>query len=743
MNFQKVQNLLRSKRIAPLIDMVIPSSVTGVVRCPFCGQASFHVQQHPEGVGEWQHCFKCNRQGTPLTIAAEILGQNIAGAAQHLLESQGVRPPEELITEIVKREDDELQIWLFWQNSRRSLPYPSSAQVALLMKLGWAASERLLGKAALRGPGNYIGLCTKDEVHSVSALQFKRVVGDGLVLPYFSHVNQLVSLQLVTTTQQLLSVRNSNSLGFAFYSRDTFNQSHNVYLSSLTRLVGMLHTQADVQGVATLPIAAWQDTGTPISPYQGSSLIGHSVVLLEPTLTPSVVQLAIDYDAKICFLPHQTGDQFDLRRPTAADLASWCSATSVRSVLTDAARAALPLAAAVKVWRAKATQADIRLLLQASASYPDDVKSTICRLLSSSRRKIYYNQDTQNSPVIIETSNNPLSLVERNAAVYTQDGRKVFPGIVRVIGIVDRNGDPEYVGNVTTAEQTIPFKVRKSDLTYSWFYAFLSQKSVLSRHLRQVSIADRVSAEHLLSLAVHRKVPTCHVGVDKIGWDGKGFQYSKMRIENGRVTTTPYFLVEDNVGGPDFATVKTIRDMRSIYCQNSETAAQAWAWLTAISAIITAPAVGLQPISLIIESDKCTAELRCLLQQFRCRIRTKRFSSPSWFYYREVAGDKQRQYKMSPWMVCLQRNLSAQVNARSNAYRLSCNRLLPHAAELQNMLMPVMYYLQYFTANKPDKEFSDWQSWHSFSVRHIGKCFVSLQNPALQRKCRYMHLQHS
>jgi hypothetical protein len=741
MSFQKVQNLLRSGRIAPFLDIALPASVAGVVRCPFCGQNGFHVQQHPEGVGEWQHCFKCNRQGTPLTIAAELLGQNIAETVRHLLDAQGATSTPATIAEVVQREESELQVTFFWQAARNALTRPELDHVVVLQRLGWAAAERLLGSVALRGPGQHIGLCQASEAAAVG-LKLKRSAGGTVVVPYFSHLDQLLSLQLITPTQQLLSVRHRNNLGFAFYRKSAFHSAHRVYISSLLRVVGMLHVQADVRGERDIPVAAWQDSGTPIPPYHTSNLIGHSVVMLEPTLTPSVVQLAMEHDAKIYFLPHRSDNQFDLLQPAAADLANWCTKQKVSGLLQEIAQSALPLPAAIKVWRKQATQADISLLLRAAAGYPEEVRTTICKLLASPARKIYYNTESQQSPIIIETTSNPVALVEKNQTICTLTGSKVFPGIIRVDNIVDRAGDPEYRGQIITTDSTIDFIVRKSELTYSWFYTYLNQKSIITRHLKQISVADRVSAEHLLSLAIQQKAPVCYAGFSKLGWDGEGFQYAKMRIEAGRVTSTPSFLIVDSPGGPSYSAVKPLRDIHYIYQQNSDTAAQAWAWALAISAIATAPVVGLPPIGLILEDVKFTPELRAVMQQFGCRIRAKSLAEPSWFYYRETAATKKRQYKLTPWMVCLQHRLSGHVDKRSNAYRLSCDKLATQAAALRNMLMPVMQYLKYFTKHPPSKEFADWQSWHAFSVRNFGKCFASLNNAAIARKFRFLRLQH-
>jgi len=741
MNFQKVQALLRSKQIAPFIDIAMPDSASGIVRCPFCGQISFHIQQHPSGEGEWQHCSKCNRQGTPLTIAAELLHRSVAEAASYLLESQGVVSSPEVIARIVHQEETELDILRFWLDSHQNVHCPSPLQIDVLCRLNWASAQRLFGRVAFRGPGLHIGLCSAEVAASKLDLRLKKRENAGVVVPYFSPLRQLVGLQVITNQEQVFSRRNNQAMGFAYYSKEVFESSHVVYLSSLLRLVGMLYTQAALQGLESLPLAAWRDEGLPLHACHTASLVGHSVVLLEPTLTPSVVQLAMECDAKLYFVPHRADDQLNLLRPTSPDLRNWAQSGRVSGVLADCHKSALSLGAAVRVWKSKATQADIGLLLQAAGPYPEEVQHTIHRLLSASSHKIYYNPKTQRPPVIIDTGTSTISLIEKNNAVHTADGKKVFPGIIRLGGIVDREGDAEYIGNISTGEQLIPFRVRKSDLTYSWFYAYLENKSVIARSTKHVSLCDRVSADHLLSLAIHQNPPKLYTGVSRIGWDGKGFQYARMRIESGNVSLTPSFLVEETSGGPDFTNVRPPQDFHYVYHQKTELAAQAWAWVTVLSAIITAPVYGLPPLGIVLENVKFNVELSHVLRQFCIRIRTNKFHDPCWFYYKGATNKKQRQHQIGPWLLYLQDNLSKQADDRTSAYRLRADKLVDNAAKLQHMLMPVMYYLRYFTKNRPTKVPQNWHDWNAFTTRNIGKCFSVVDNSSVSRRSKHYRLR--
>jgi len=743
MNLLKLNQTFSTERVFPLLDFPsVSDSIVGGC-CPFCGSTDWSVQQDPVSLDQWQHCPQCNRYGSPLAMASHALSLSLDDTLQHLVDRISPDSSESELNQYLEIEKRRSLFSRLWIESQQHTMIPTQAHVQLMCMMGWSSSSHFDGTKALNGPGQLFGFNICKNFVDLGISKLLRKTDECLVVPYFSGPQKIEGLRIITARHsEFLTVHPPSKLhtdpevkGLAFYNYARQAIRDTVVVTSMLRPAGMLHIRNFSMSTQRLPVVAWNNDGKPHMHLPWSFLSGLSLILWEGKITAGVVQQAINHDALISYTPLTAFEGGSALLGPSPSTKNWINNKTPQTRVADIIRKAMPLNDVLRKWKSNATDAEVRTLLAEAETFPRDVFNRISRF--TSKINIRTHRVPSDIRCEVKAGSDSIVLVERDQKVYDAKGKLRFPAIVRVTHVVtNKTADVHYSGSVITHYGNIPFNVPALEMTSMWFYDLLCTKQAhVVDYSGRLNRMDLLDADTLIKLSFLKHKPIFCKAAEKVGWDGEGFQFAHLRIENGKVTRTPACMVYDKGVGPDTGSLSLTVHSKTVFNRNTRTAELCWNAAVALSAVASSPMVGLLPLPVLVGRDVYDSHMTALFRGLNVRHTKAKEWDHNWFFrYKPMVSS--RASIVPAWSVVSTPEVTETAVARSPGYLIKSNHIKEFDNTVDSLSYMVLHYLRHVSAIKLHAVTMDWEQWHRFTVQQMRKCFFYVQSDVFNKRTR-------
>ena len=208
-----------------------------------------------------------------------------------------------------------------------------------------------------------------------------------------------------------------------------------------------------------------------------------------------------------------------------------------------------------------------------------------------------------------------MTVIERDGKWYNLKNKEILPGIVRVTHLVVRpDGSKDYAGFFQAGGSKFEFQVAAKEASMNWLKEFILANGV---YIDRISISTRSEKKqgkttkfNPFEAAMRIVQPEVVKGLDRIGWDGEGFQLRNARLVDGTFRQNPEFKLPADAPGPRRDHCKLTAAVKGALQKEGPEMEVVWALATALCAQITAPAVGLPAFPIYIHRNVTRRELK-------------------------------------------------------------------------------------------------------------------------------------
>lgn len=586
-------------RIAPHIGMSTATKYGMHIECPYCSTINFTVYQNNSNLEEWYYCSHCKRSGRVISMAAERLGVSEIDAIQILTNKLEQKVSQKSITEYLHVADLKEAYKKFWNLARHRLLNPDEHEVKYLRHLGWQLRSSMSNERFFEGPAKLYGVASMKD--------FKRITGyipkgsryrpACVVVPLYQtpkYLSDFIFFTPIGTFYTNSHVNNSfvkGDSGFAgIQFLDDF-QSDTVVITPMIQNMMQMNMRHFATSLNPLPMLGYYQHDSYRNQKQWTIIEDREIVIWQKTPTPITIHQAMLSNAKMSFVgPFEK----NLEKDEQGTWKKWIKREPTVDIWKKILLHARNYEHATKNWARVATDKQKVTLLRACENYnsevADFVRRVVCPKVSSSVGRRVRVKRTK--------SDNYTVLVEKNGKWYDRNGRLRFPGTVRVKKIILRpSGKREYAGEITVGSKTIEFYTESDQVGLGWIKKKCLESNILIVDNQYIDKSQTQSLDKInpFDAAMRLEEPEVVIGLEKIGWDGYGFQFKNSKIVNGVFVENRKFELPESTPGPDQICCRLRAEVLTALNQDTAEMEIAWAFAAAICAQITLPAVGVIP----------------------------------------------------------------------------------------------------------------------------------------------------
>jgi len=632
-----IHSLITYSAIAPYIGLEPTAKYSVTAACPYCGAQAWAVHQDSRNLEEWHYCSQCKVTGSVIAMAADRLEMTEIEAMTYL--SGQLRSPlsaEDLSTYQAAKVTA-TRYRRVWEQAHVNMLKPSRAQVGFLKHLNWRPTQ-MSTEQLIDGPAQLFGL--------MEPRQARRLLGDVsqkfngtrkrlrmkeplVVVPYHNTPTRVEGMDLISPSQSLnLRATDYNAYqataGFAGLPLLIPNPSATVIVTSMITNVMQLQMRHFGSNIHALPIVGWRQPlipkgvgyKTPPPRRKWSSLGGRKVVLWERHPTAAIVHQAIMENANLSFIGPTTSRQGP-REVGGTRWRKWVCHDPAIDIWRRVVRSSRPYEQALKSWVKRATPGEQLELLRDAELYDEGTAKFVRKLMKpdlagSIARKVVV--PTGSSALPTERPNTWMTVIERDGKWYNLKNKEILPGIVRVTHIVVRpGGQKDYAGFFQAGDDKFEFQVPAAAADLAWMKEFITANGI---YVDRISVSTRAektrnpSNFNPFEAAMRIVQPSVLRGLERIGWDGEGFQLRQARLIDGKFRQNPEFKLPGDAPGPRRDHCKMTEAVKIALQKEGPEMEVVWATAAALCAQITAPAVGLPGFPIYIYRNVARAELK-------------------------------------------------------------------------------------------------------------------------------------
>ena len=521
--------------------------------CPLCREDRLSIYQDTTSGGEWHYCFSCKSCGDMVELAAAKWGTTPYQAVNRLA-MEGVSvlrdnvSDQEVTTRLEWQANFRSKLQEFWKRAQLKLVKDTSSSIATIRKR-LVLPDNMSRERMMSGPARLFGACSTHEAFKLFGLARQRALfrgrgwKDTLVVPYFGAPGMINALFFVgrygdNDDRVLKLIPGCNEIGLA--GLEGMIEDPTSYAIAVTDPVLLLRMQMRNfnTSLRPLPMVAWQP-GKRGTFRSWSALNGRQLILWDMDLKAETIQQCYNTEAHLVVEgPQLTTDQHVghyLRKNQPLDL------------VARLCRKAKPWREALRKWLKTAPEKKaIDLLAQLGTidiALGEEAKACVPK---SSALRGHSQLQIRRAKV------GNVWVVERGGKWYVEKNgneKMLLNGILRITKLVLHEEHlTEYRGTLVIGDKRLPVEFNENWLRNKGLLGLLKKIAWDEAGMRlQSSYTNQLSLPEVAE-AFHR--PEVVDGVDRIGWDGRGFQFKSFRVEGGSYRSTDPDLLQSDCPGP-------------------------------------------------------------------------------------------------------------------------------------------------------------------------------------------------
>lgn len=746
MSLLDVHAKLQFQVLAPLLGLAPTAKYTVNAKCPYCGAHGWSIYQDNRNLEEWHYCSQCKVSGSILAMAAEHLGVPEAEVLDVLLAQLNVSisPADRRAFEISR--DYRRRFQAAWAEARENMKYIRQPQYQYLHNMGWQRPATMGLERFLEGPCQLFGMLTPEAANEYLRHTFAKTHPMMAVVPYFRTPTDIGGFSCFPKHREVfVTCPNNNTegylageIGFAGLPLLSQLQSQHLIVTSMLSPMIMLQMKNFNGSKIPLPILAARYGYGVSQEKQWSSLSGRNLILWERKPTAAMLHQAMMTNAAITFLgpgsnrPH-------LKESVGTRWWKWVHHEPALDTVTKLIRNARPYERALDNWGRSASWEEKAELLKEAEQYATIVYDLVYRTLKPGVKSEFGRRITVPTLPVSPGSDHLVGytvVVERNGCWTNRSGHIRLAGILRVEHLIVRENCREYVGYLQVGEKRIDFRVPVNKANWAYLSELAIENGVLLRSEQYGNQHNNNRSENFcpFEAACRFEPPKVVRGLERIGWDGDGFQFQNARLANGVFRQIPDFMFATNVPGPRQSQCRLTDDVCESLSRDSDEMEATWALAIAVAAQVTAPCVKLPIYGIWIQRPSIDLGLSMLYNRMEIRRGDYKNWPHNWPRRLDEINNVQR-YDSTGFFVL------ATPKPRKSAIRDVVvvdlqtielqPRLFSHSAD-----KIVLNYLRHFTQLPAQKE-KDWKTWLKFTGHHFREVFPFASqeriNAAIQR----------
>lgn len=584
-------------RIAPYIGMSTTAKYGMRIECPYCGTRKFSVYQNNSNLEEWYYCSQCKASGRVISMAAERLDLSELEAIEYLSQKLENKIDEASVNDYVKSVSIRESYKKFWDFARKRMFNPTEEEIRYIKHLGWQPRTHMSHERTLNGPAKLYGLASIKDLHRITGYKPR---GSSLkatcaVIPLFQTPDYLSDFIFYTTkgifytnSQAYTSVLKGDS-GFAGIQFLNEFQSDTLVITPMIRNMIQMNMRHFSSNLNPLPMLGYYQPNTFNNQKQWTLIEDRELIIWEKSPSAVTLHQAMLSNAKMSFVgPFQK----NLDKEENNRWKKWIRVTPAIDIWKQIKLHARNYEHATKNWARIATDKQKVSLLKEAENYNSEVasfvRSVVCPKIASSVGKRIRVKRT--------SSGNYTILVEKNGKWYDRKGRLRFPGIVRVSHVVLRpSGQKEYIGKVVIKEKEIPFRTPEGNTDLEWLRTLCLRNGVIVTEQQYIDKSQDQSLDRInpIDAALKLEEPTAVVGLEKIGWDGSGFQLKNARISKGVFHENNKYEMPETSPGPEQLCCRMRKEVVEALSIDNKEMEICWAFAAAVCTQLITPAVNI------------------------------------------------------------------------------------------------------------------------------------------------------
>lgn len=710
--------------IAPILGMEPVDRYTVAARCPYCGAHAWAIYQDSKNLEEWHYCSQCKATGSVIAMAAERLEMSEIEAIHYLGERLERNIPHKSIQAYCRSQSYLKRYADFWEQVQYSLRNPTDEQRSFMKYLGWQPRSSMSVERLLEGPGRLFAVAEprliRKHLDNINKIKLKET---QVVVPFYNKPAQIGGFVCISPKREVVIHHgpDPHELGFAGFQFLDQLHSDSLVVTSMLRNMVQLQMRHFSSNKNPLPLFSWRPPSLTTRQKQWSTLHGRKIVLWEREPTAIVLHQAMMSNANLTFVGPETRRQKP-REVKGARWKKWLSHDPAIDIWRRIVRSSRPYEQALRNWARHATANEKVKLLQDAEQYDEHtallVRSAINRKLSV---QVGRTVRVGTHPTRPKGAGNQTVIIERNGKWYSTSGKVRFPGILRVTHVVARpTGDSDYVGYMVIDGKRIEFQVPTRKANMKWLKehalangAFVQEDKYINQFRNHVSEKfDPFEA------ATRFELPETVKGLDRIGWDGAGFQFRNSRLLNGVFRQNPEFKLPVDAPGPKQQFCRMREEVKTALQRDGKEMEVVWALAIALCAQVTSPVVDLHPFGIWVRRGKYDPFLQALYTRFEIHKGSYTDWKHKWprrldrwdlAVVKDESGFFVTHYRTEP-------NVPELLTVEADNKDLQ-PRMVTHSAD-----KIVMNYLKHFSTLKPEFP-GNWENWIQFTAEQFNRVF--------------------
>ena len=730
--------------IAPLIGMEPISKYTVAAECPHCGAHAWSIHQDTRNLEEWHYCSQCKVTGSIIAMAAERLEMTEVEAVLYLAEQLEHDVETNAITAYQTSLDYTKKYRKFWEYSRNQMRQPESDQLTLMRHLGWHLRSPMSVERLMSGPAALFGLADPRAANKYLNTASSRLfpLRDTLaVVPFYSTPSKVGGFTCVSQNRETYThpkTRVSQAKGDSGFAGLQFLgriQSETIVATSMLKNMIQLQMHHFSSNQAPLPLLSWQRLASSVAQRQWSILDGRSIVLWEREPTASMLHQAMMCNANLSFVGPETRRQ-QPQEVKGPRWYSWLRHDPAIDIWRRVVRSSRPYEQALKNWARLATPQQKIKLLQDAEQCGENTARLVRSVMSSKVNVKVGCRITVGTSGNSERPGNSIrqtTVIERDGKWYDNQGKVRFPGILRVTHIVVRpGGKQEYVGYLKVDDQKLDFHLPANKAIMPWIknFGFANGLFLQPEHCTSKIGHTKETKFNPFEAAMRYAEPQVVGGLERIGWDGGGFQFRGARLVDGVFRQNPEFKLPLDAPGPRQNYCRMRKEVKVALRKEGPEMEIVWAMAIALCAQITSPAVELHPCGVWLHRKKCDLFMQTLYNRFEIWRGEYTGWKHRWprrldSYQQAIARDE------SGFFVTSYQTLPAKKIQDLLVVELNDKDMQPRSITHSSDKI-VLNYLRHFS--KQEHEFpGTWENWKNYTAAQFSEVFDFVDTKALRK----------
>ena len=638
------------------------------------------------------------------------------------------------------------EMWQIAHENMRKLP---ADYRQVINSLGWNFPAHIDTARIMEGPARLFGIAGPKITSKYLKHLFPVKTGAVAILPFYKTPTQLGSFVCFSGNNATFIGQPGSGRGGYHIGENGFAglqflwqmNSQAVVVTSMLQQMVKLHMHNFSSSTTPLPVLGWQPNLYDSNQRPWSVLNGRKTIIWEQKPTAAVVHQAMISDAYLTFVGPDVIQQ-DKIQPTMAHWHRWIHHDPASVIWHRIAKTAKPYLHALKNWARFAKISEKTRLLQDAEEYSVAVARLVRSIVAPSLRTEVGRRITvpTSGSGIITGSNGHTVIIERNNKWYTLKDQVKWPAITRVTHIVVRtNAERELIGYLQNEKTKVPFRVYESKATSAWLRQFGTNHGMYMQCESRTNIFDNKKTDNFnpFDAAMRFEEPEIVVGLDRIGWDGSGFQFSNSRLLNGAFHQIPDFTLPPKSPGPHQSYCQLRDEVKHALQRNCVEMEIGWALAIALCAQVTAPAIGLHPQGICLQRNEHDPISKALFFRFEIEMgpyedwqhnwprrlenltRAIRFDDTGMF----VVRVNQEEFKKHNQITVLNAN-DPDLEPRNISYSFD---------------KTILHYLREFSKQTHTPVY-DWKIWLEYTTRNMQELFADLNSTSLKNCSQRLQL---